>query len=754
MASFLPDSVAIRVLSLVLMSALAGPAFASEIQGTVSDRESGEVLPLAGVEIKGSSFSGGTVCDARGHYVLREIPAGDYTITIRYIGYFDQSTQIKTVGDSTYLLDAALIPDVLEIEEVIVRADAVSGEKETQPGIMSFSTDELMQAPGIAEPDPIRVLPLLPGVQSASDLSSGLYIRGGGPDQTLVLLDEVTLYNPTHAFGFFSTFNADAIDHVTLYKGAYPAEYGGRLGAVLDVRNREGVRSGFEGNGGISTISGRMLLEGPFQNGSWLVSLRRTYLEPILSSIRNEDNQIPAYYFYDLNGKLAWNTQTGDRVEVSGYAGRDVLDFDLDEDSYIGIRWGNRTFSSKYTHLYNSSLAGAFGFSASEYESLTDATIFTTPLSYTNELRDYSIRADLTWEAHAKHTITTGILATSYRFRFHQEFNNEEQLEYDESPADVSYYIEDDWRPARGTQMKSGVRFRYFSEGSRLLVEPRLSASTQLAPGFRVKVGGGLYNQYLQLVSTEGFSAGDFYIPIDESTEPGKSWQAVMGVIWLPSRKYELSIETYYTGLDNLVLFDNNVSADQASVDAEDIFITGGEGFATGVELFAQKRTGRLTGWIGYTLAWTRRRFDELNRGESFPPKYDRRNDLSVVASWGQGKWKYGGAFVFGTGQAFTPASARYSIRNPATGEYSGSGEVLPAARNSARLLPYHRLDVSVGRQFTLFDWEAEWVFQVFNLYSRRNEWFVQFDTGNIENEPEVVKMLPLIPSLGVNFAF
>jgi hypothetical protein len=255
-------------------------------------------------------------------------------------------------------------------------------------------------------------------------------------------------------------------------------------------------------------------------------------------------------------------------------------------------------------------------------------------------------------------------------------------------------------------------------------------------------------------VATEVFSAGDFYFPVDETANPGRSWQAVAGVVWDPSIDYQLSVEAYYTGLDRLLVFDNNIPFEIEDITADDIFITDGEGYATGIEIFLQKRTGDLRGWIGYTLGWTRRKFDELNAGKVFPPKYDRRHDLSFVMTLDRGAWTYSTSFVYGTGQAYTPASGRYSIRDPAIDSEQDGGFVFPGERNSARLLPYHRLDVGVSKDFSLFGIKAEWFIQVFNLYSRRNEWFVEFDSDDPVNEPTVVKQLPVIPSLGVNFAF
>ena len=273
-----------------------------------------------------------------------------------------------------------------------------------------------------------------------------------------------------------------------------------------------------------------------------------------------------------------------------------------------------------------------------------------------------------------------------------------------------------------------------------------------LREGLRVKLAGGSYRQYLQLVSTEGFGGGDVWVSLDETVEPGRSYQAVTGLEWEPSGTWRVSLESYYTDLANLVLLDEDQEENAEQRTSEDVFKTGGKGYATGLELFAEKRRGSLTGWLGYTLGRTRRKFPEIDEGRTFPPKYDRRHDVSLTAKYSSGRWIWTANFVFGTGQAYTPAGARYTLRDPASGR--PVDRLLAARRNSARLLPYHRLDAGVRRQVRLFGAEAEFYLQIFNLYNRRNEWFIQYDPGDSEREPTVVRMLPVLPTFGFDFRF
>ena len=734
---------------LALLAIVSQSVQAATLSGFVADQSNGESLPYATVVLKGARDPIGALSNVDGYYAIRGIPADtEYALTISYIGYIGFRDTLVLRAGETRRLDVQLQPEPIAVQEIVVEAKREETEQRIQPGFVEIETAQIREMPAIGETDILRTLHLLPGIQAASDISSGLYIRGGGPDQTLILLDQMPLYNPSHAFGFFSTFNPDAIRDMSLHKGAYPAQYGGRLGAVLDVHNKDGNRKGFEASGGVSIIAARLTLEGPIDKGSWMVSGRRTYIDPILSLIRNEDTDVPAYYFYDLNAKLNRDFSDDDKVQISGYFGRDDLTFDIDADAFFGIRWGNSAFLGKYTHVFSPALFGNFVAASSHYSSKTDLDILDTRILFFNSIRDYTLKADLNWFASHDHAISGGALATHYDFEFVQEFNQDDQLDLREKPNLLSVYVQDHYQPGTSTDIRLGMRGNYFSEGDRIQIEPRLSMSYR-AGNYRWKAAGGAFHQYLQLVTTEAFSGGDFWVPLDETVDPGRSWQGVVGVEWEPSERYQATVESYYTDLANLVVLDNRVAADSDATTSEEVFVTGGTGYATGIEVFLQRRTGRLTGWIGYTLGWTRRTFAELNQGKTFPPKYDRRHDVSFVMQYRVGKWSFGANYIYGTGQAFTPASARYLLRTPALPSQV-EDLALPADRNSGRLLPYQRLDLSVKRRFRAFGANAEIYVQAFNVFSRRNEWFVLFD----ETEPEVIKMLPIVPTLGINFNF
>ncbi len=745
----------------------AGAAQAATLSGFVTDADNGEALPLAAVVVEGVRLGAGS--NSSGYYAVKQVPDGEYVVTASYIGYRTLRDTLRFETGTDIRRDWSLTWQPIRAEAVVVEAEREEEQEQaTQSSFIALQVEPLQQMPAMGEADLLRSLQLLPGIQSASDLTSGLYIRGGGPDQTAILLDHIPLYNPSHLFGFFSTFNPDAIKDVQLYKGAYPAKYGRALGAVLDVANREGNRQRFSGRGGISLISSRLLAEGPIDGGSWMAAGRRTYLEPVFSAVRAFDVDIPiSYYFYDFNGKI--NQRRGDDTfTLSTYWGQDDLQADLfgestadsastgpaveEEESFVDMRWGNRAVTARWTRVFSPDLFGHFMAAGSYYRSAMDFNLFSTPFAIENSIRDLSLKGDLDYFVHRDHTLTLGFLATLFRFQFSQTFNHEEQDDLRQGSQLVSAYVQDEWQADPVTRLRLGGRANWFSEGGRLHFSPRLSLSRALTEKVRVKLAGGMYRQYLQLITTETFSGGDIWVPLDDSVEPGRSWQGVAGAEWNPSRQYQFTVEAYYTDLANLVVLNTAVAADSEAELADQIFLGGGSGWASGVELFLQRRAGAVTGWAGYTLGWTRRTFPELNQGRAFPPKYDRRHDLSFVLSYRAGKWRLGSNLVYATGQAFTPASVRYSLREPTTGVVEDY--VLPSRRNSARLLPYHRLDVSVTRDLALWGLESEIFLQVFNLYSRRNEWFVLYDTSESETEAEVVPQLPIVPTLGLNFAF
>ena len=755
----------ISIVAVAVLAALHSMSWAqptSTLSGFVRDSSNGELLPNAAVAIAVADRVLGALSNAEGYYAIPDIPAGTWVVTASYIGYTTRQDTLALTGQGLRW-DLELERQALEMGEVVVEAEATAASELNQrPSVVALQVTDVQQMAAMAEPDLLRSLQLLPGVQSASDFSSGLYVRGGGPDQTGILLDQMRLYNPSHAFGFFSTFNPDAIKDVTFYKGAYPAQYGGSLSAILDVQNRAGNRRNFSTRGGVSLISSRLMSEGPLGQGSWMVAGRRTYIDPVLRAVRQATDELDGlgYWFYDVNAKVNTQLSPNDNLMLSAYRGNDHLDISVSANSAeddstntlsFGNEWGNEAVTGRWTHVFSPALFGRMIALYSKYHSDITLNVFGTPIAVRNRVRDVSIKGDLDYFAAANHTLRTGVGLTLFRFDYGVLFDQYENNQV-VKPYLLSAYVQDDWQVTPLTEARLGLRGTYYEEGGHLSLNPRFSLSRVLQEGWRVKLAGGSYRQYLQLVSSEGFSGGDLWLPLDGTVEPGRSYQAVAGLEWEPANSYRFSVETYYTDLANLVVLDEEQGENDEQETSEDIFKTGGTGYATGVELFAEKRRGRFSGWLGYTLGWTRRTFPDIDGGRTFPPKYDRRHDVSLTATYRLARWTWTANFVYGTGQAYTPAAARYTLRDPASDR--PVDRLLAAPRNTARLLPYHRLDVGMRRTFGLFGADVDFYVQIFNAYNRRNEWFVQYDPNDSTEQPLVVRMLPIVPTFGFDFRF
>ena len=713
-----------RVLAATLLS--AGTAQAATLSGFVSAADNGEALTRATVAVEGLRL--GAVSNNSGYYAIKQVPAGTHVVSASHPGYQTQWDTLHFSAAEAVRLDVALAPELAD------RGGQLSVATER----ISLRVKPVQQLPALGEADLLRGLQLLPGVQAVADIGSGLYVRGGDPSQTAISLDHTPLYNPSHLFGLFSTFNPDAIKEVNLYKGAYPAEYGRALGAVLDVRNREGNRKRTSSRGGVSLISGRLLTEGPVGQGSWMLAGRRTYLDGVFSALRARGADIPLnYFFYDLNGSIN-QRRSDDSYTATAYWGQDDLRIELEDDdeSFVDLRWGNRALTAHWTRVFSPALFGHFTVASSEYESIIALRFLDAPIRIANSIRDLSLKGDVDFFANRHHALSLGLWATLFEFHFARSFNEQPQLDLRQKPVLLEGYVQDEWQVGPATQVQLGGRGTYFSSGHRWHFTPRLSLRHALGDKIRVKAAGGIYRQHLQLITTEAFSGGDFWVPLDSTVEPGRAYQAVTGVEWTPAPRYQLSAATYYTDLANLVAVDTELPDDNDATHSEAVFKSGGTGWASGVEVFLQRRSGSLTGWIGYALGWTRRTFPELNDGRPFPAKHDRRHDLSFAASYELGAWRLGASLAYATGQAFTPVSES------------------PTQRNSTRLQPYHRLDVSASRSFALRGAASEFYVQIFNVYSRRNEWFVELDSVNPEVDPRKIEQLPIIPTLGFNFSF
>jgi len=731
----------------------------ASVNGYITDKSSGETLISANVALLENNR--GTSTNTLGYFSLTNLEPGTYTIAGSYIGFKLFKKTITLSANETLRLDIELEPNVVSTDEIVVTSDRVK-EEQKDIGTAEINTELIKSLPKVFEADVFRSIQLLPGVKAASDFSSGLYIRGGSPDQTLILLDRNTVYNPSHFFGFFSTFNPDAIKDVRLYKGGYPAEYGGRLGSVLTIYNKDGNRNKTEGTATLGMLASRVSIEGPYKKGSWMFSARRSTLEPVLAALRSTSDNIPSsFYFLDFNGKVNFDASKNDKLSLAFYSGQDKVNFPFSDDAEFKLNYGNRTLSTNWTHIFSDKLFSNFVLTGSQYFNYPEVELGGTPIERRNNIYDYSVKADLEYLPNEKHELALGIWAGTLTIRLNDCFDDEPSFSSRSHSKYGSVYLSDTWRPSNKWKIVSGIRTSYLSDGDYFRLEPRLSLEYKANDRIRLQTAYGRYNQYLTLITNEAFSGFDVWLTADDGVKPSFGDQFIVGAKTIPFSGYGLDIEFYYRTMNDIFELDPFLQ-DVSGLDYPELFRIG-NGDAYGAELFFEKRVGDLTGFIGYTFAYTWKKFDDYNNdignpdgaGRKYPPKYDRRNDVNLVLSYQLSKrWKSTLSFNYATGQAYTQVLGRYTVSN--TPWSNADFNTFTVGKiNASRLPAYHRMDVSFARSGTFFGMgEAEWQFQIINVYSRRNIWFYNFDFDENPVSRSAVPLLPLLPTISytVNF--
>jgi len=742
--------------SAYLLAASADPEPPNDratVSGYVTDAASGETLIGANIILKGTTIGAST--NTSGYYMIGRIPYGSYTIRFSYIGYADKEIEVTLEPEESKRLDVELVPSEIMLQELIVETDAFE-EELVRLGISQLSTQLIKQMPAVFQADVFRSLQVLPGIKAASDFSSGLYIRGGSPDQTLILLDRTTVYNPTHFFGFFSTFNPDAIKDVRLYKGGYPAEYGGRLGSVVDIYNKDGNRNKMQGTVSLGMLSSRASIEGPLPagSGSYMFAARRSTLEPLLAALRSQVDDIPqSFYFYDVNTKVNYDAGSNDRLSVSLYAGRDYINFPIGTDVELDLAYGNRTISANYTRIISRTMFTNVTLTGSNYFNHPFFEFGGTDFSRNNRVYDYSLKADLDWIPNQRHSVQFGVWAGNLLLRLDDEFDGQNTLSSDIETQYATAYLQDRWRPLHNLTFTLGLRANYFTKGEFLRFEPRTSLVYSLNNAITLQGVYGRYYQFLTLITSEAFAGFDVWLTTDEGVPPAWGDQYGLGFTYEFAPDWNLEVEGYYRTMHDLFELDPRIG-DVAGLDYRDLFRFG-DGYAYGIELLIERTVGRLNGFIGYTWGNTKRRFPGFNRGNYYPPKYDRIHDLDIVMNYHfSRRWMITGVFNYATGQAYTEPLGRAAVIDDPF--RSGRRDYLTVGNvNASRLPAYHRLDVSItrhGRFFGIADSELQ--LQIINLYSRRNIWFYSFDFDENPIRRETVQLLPILPSINYTIYF
>ncbi|HSI91385.1 MAG TPA: TonB-dependent receptor, partial [Adhaeribacter sp.] len=651
-------------------------------------RESGSREALIGVTVFAPHLKAGITTNTYGFYSLT-LPADSITLQFSYIGYKPQTR--KLLLDRDHILNVELTPDASLQEVVIVAEERPRSTQTTQTSQVQVPVAHVKDMPAIfGEKDVLKTVQLLPGVQKGNEGASGLYVRGGGPDQNLIILDDATVYNASHALGFFSLFNGDALKSIDLTKGGFPARYGGRLSSVLEMNMKEGNKEEVTGEAGIGLVASRLTLEGPLKKNrsSFLLSGRRTYWDLLLRSLLNAtaDNGLGAY-FYDGNVKVNYDFNRKHKVYLSSYFGRDKFYLDLktgDLRQDLRVLWGNNTTTARWNHLINdrlfmntSAIFSQYRFTIAQETETPDQQLY---LKYFSGIRDLSLKSDLDFYASPTHFLKLGAIITYHYFTPNALQTNDEQVQQTRETGQTLHnlesalYLEDHFSVTPKLQLNSGLRLSHFyTEGRNYLnPEPRLAAAYRFTNRTALKASFATMNQYIHLLSSTGTGLPiDLWLPSTRRIRSQQSHQAALGLAQdLLKNKVALEIETYYKRSYRILAYREganfltiNAPGNQAEAIDWESNLTTGQGWSYGAELLLQKKTGNFTGWLGYTLSRTRHQFDSLNLGRPFYARYDRRHDVSVTMAYQlKENTKLTMNWVYGTGNAITLPVAEYSV--------------------------------------------------------------------------------------------
>lgn len=737
------------------------------IRGFVTDATSGEPLLVASLMIENTMRGASTNLD--GYFVINYVELGSYTLIASYLGYETRSIDIVVTHELMEPMNIELNPTAVKLEtaEVVLdREEQKETRKRPRVSTVPVSAQVIRTMPSLGgEMDVMRALQTIPGIKASSDISSALHIRGGSPDQTLILMDHNTVYNPNHMFGLFSTFNTDAVKHLELIKGGFPAQYGGRSGSVLDIVMNDGNRKKYEGLTSLGIVSARASIEGPlsFAKGSFAASYRRTYLDWIIDvARRSSDMDLPDYYFYDSNAKVNLDLTDKTTLTLAGYWGNDDLGWNFGPDDSrldLGMYWGNRTFSSRLRHALGRYSYITFGGAISRYRSqflITNEGVLID--KFRERISDYSLKSDYEYYGFKNHQVRTGTWFSLYDIHFYEQNEDITYVDIDTSTFNIAVYAQDTWRVNAFVEMQPGVRVYYHEDGNHTAIDPRLSMVYYLNTSMRFKAAVGRYTQWVNVMSGGAdFNVFDLWFPVDGSIEPSYTNQVILGYEWDRPDGYEFTTEAYYTDMHNIASFRPMVDSGEKTADAFAI----GDGYAYGFEWMVRKKAGRLNGWIGYSLSWVKRHFppeSNINEGKWFFPKWDRRHDFVAVANYKLSRrWDISASWRHNTGQGYTQGLGIRTLQigsiDPAY-MWNDGRDVYQGSMNNYRLPADHRLDLSATWNHLFFMKRAKLIISIFNAYNHRSYWMRFIDESEEPAKVVDVKLLPIIPMVSYEVRF
>lgn len=749
------------------------------IGGVIKSKSDGETV--IGASVKADTIAG-TISNDYGFYSLT-VPAGKYTIEVTSLGMQPQYFDVVLTGDTT--VNLSLDDETHDLKEVTITESAGGRSlSSAQTSVERLTTKEIANIPVLfGEKDVLKAIQLLPGIKSAGDGNSGMFVRGGAADQNLILLDEAPVYNASHLLGFFSTFNSDAVKDITVYKGGMPAQYGGRLSSVLDIRMNDGNNQDFDVSGGVGLISAKLNVEGPIQKdkSSFLITGRRTYADMFLKlSDQYKDNSL---YFYDVNAKVNYILGEKDRLYVSGYFGKDKLSASFGEGQGFGLDWGNATATLRWNHIFNNKLFSNTSFIFSNYNYKISIKMGAYDFNIFSQIQDFNLKEELQWYLNNKNTIKIGFNSIYHTIRPGEVTSGDEstltstQLQKRYS-WENAVYATNNWKALDNVNVSYGLRLSAFSILGKgdfynvapngevldtmhygngdvvktyLNLEPRIAASWQFNNSSSIKASYVRNTQNLHLISNSTSSSPtDKWLASTNIIKPEISDQVSVGYYKDFTKNYELTVEAYYKTMQNQIDYRDgaNIYSSNNAIESELLF---GKGRSYGLEVLMKKKVGRLSGWVSYTLSKTEKQINGINNNEWYNARQDRTHDIAIVASYQLSKkWNLSANWVYYTGDAITFPAGKYQIDGETVYYYT--------QRNAYRMPAYHRLDLGVTCKLKeTKKWSHELSFSLYNAYGRENAYTIIFrDNKDDPSKTEAVKiaLFKFIPSISYNFKF
>ena len=762
---------------------------AATVSGFVRDGETTDPLAYANVVLKGTDQ--GATTDQGGYYIVHNVEAGSYTLSVSYIGYAATDTTLQIQSNDRVRIDFHLQPTNIQGEEVVVTANRRRFEEVVETSRINLTTRELEIVPAFIEADIFRSVQMLPGVVSQNDFSAALVVRGGSPDENLILLDGIEVYNPYHFGGIFSAFNTDAIRDAEFQAGGFPVRYGGRLSSVLEISTKEGnPRGGMLGENwplkeywditgmafDVSLLSSKVFAEGPMYNGGYIFSARRTYFDKVAEVFHGINDTIPAipYYFYDLQWKAHSQITQSHRLDVQGYHGADNLTLNFstlgDKSQSIDFNWvwGNTTKSAILKSIIRPDLVAETMVARSIYDFDVDLRQTSTDSSgnevtsrflITNALHDFTIGEKIDWKINNRHRMQMGLEYKQFQFEFSFENDGITFLDENRTPRLFSTYVQDTWQLNVLLNLQLGVRTSFYSLSDRPWFDLRGGVKYRIRENTALKGSIGSYSQFLFTSNDDDavLRIVDFWLPVPEYLDPQRAVHYVLGVEQWIGDGHQLSMEAYYKPYLNVL--DRNPI--QSVYDETDDYIAG-TGLAYGFETIFKRSVGKLTGWIAYTYSDIEKRIDldsngkiESEKGEIYPPKYDKKHNFNLVMNYQINKKNTVGlSWNWSSGQPYTPVIGKMYGGDGTSGWfrpylYQNS---LAGTRNSAQFLAYTRGDLSYSRKLGWFGWDGQFNFQILNFTNHFNVLLYQWDHSQLPSEVTATSMFPLIPTFGFSF--